>query len=240
MAVSSPVSAYARSFDELIASVLAPAAEHLPALGDRLRAAGLEPSELTNIEELDRIPILTKDDLVEVQADVGGEAVLGEERERLLTRKWKARAAVEDFNRLAVEIDFLLLGEERRGGREQAALRHHVVARGTQSQDGRRHRGHARREGEGGLGTYINNAKLYLFTPQMFAALLSIAILGVAFELLFGVNVDAWAWFWLIVPISMPRQSNSQWAASRHHGGSSPCSSGVSGSWRWSTISGCR
>ena len=41
--------------------------------------------------------------------------------------------------------------------------------------------------GEGGLGTYINNAKLYLFTAQMFAALLSIAILGVAFELLFGV-----------------------------------------------------
>jgi NitT/TauT family transport system permease protein len=41
--------------------------------------------------------------------------------------------------------------------------------------------------GEGGLGTYINNAKLYLFTPQMFAALLTIAALGVAFELLFGV-----------------------------------------------------
>lgn len=41
--------------------------------------------------------------------------------------------------------------------------------------------------GEGGLGTYINNAKLYLFTAQMFAALLTIAILGVAFELLFGV-----------------------------------------------------
>jgi sulfonate transport system permease protein len=40
--------------------------------------------------------------------------------------------------------------------------------------------------GEGGLGTYINNAKLYLFTPQMFAALLTIALLGVAFELLFG------------------------------------------------------
>ena len=41
--------------------------------------------------------------------------------------------------------------------------------------------------GEGGLGTYINNAKLYLFTPQMFAALLTIAVLGVAFELVFGV-----------------------------------------------------
>jgi phenylacetate-coenzyme A ligase PaaK-like adenylate-forming protein len=68
MAVSSPVSAYARGFDELIASVLAPAAEQLPALGDRLRAAGLEPSELTSIEELDRVPVLTKDDLVDVQA----------------------------------------------------------------------------------------------------------------------------------------------------------------------------
>ena len=41
--------------------------------------------------------------------------------------------------------------------------------------------------GEGGLGSYINNAKLYLFTPQMFAALLSIAVLGIAFELVFGV-----------------------------------------------------
>jgi len=41
--------------------------------------------------------------------------------------------------------------------------------------------------GEGGLGTYINNAKLYLFTGKMFAALLTIAVLGVAFELLFGV-----------------------------------------------------
>jgi phenylacetate-CoA ligase len=68
MAVSSPVSAYARGFDELIASVLAPAAEHLPALGDRLRTAGLEPSELTSIDELDRIPVLTKDDLLELQA----------------------------------------------------------------------------------------------------------------------------------------------------------------------------
>ena len=41
--------------------------------------------------------------------------------------------------------------------------------------------------GEGGLGNYINNAKLYLFTPQMFAALVTIAILGVMFEFLFSV-----------------------------------------------------
>ena len=68
MAVSSPVSAYAGSFDERISSVIAPAAERIPALGDRLRAAGLEPSELKSIDELDRIPVMTKDDLLEVQA----------------------------------------------------------------------------------------------------------------------------------------------------------------------------
>jgi NitT/TauT family transport system permease protein len=39
---------------------------------------------------------------------------------------------------------------------------------------------------EGGLGNYINNARLYLLTPQMFAALVTIAILGVVFETGFG------------------------------------------------------
>jgi phenylacetate-CoA ligase len=68
MAVTDPVGAYARSFDERIASVVAAAAERVPPLGDRLRAAGLEPGELTGIDELDRIPVLAKDDLVEVQA----------------------------------------------------------------------------------------------------------------------------------------------------------------------------
>jgi phenylacetate-CoA ligase len=68
VAVSSPVSAYARSFDERIAGVVGPAAERVPALAERLRAAGVGPGELTSIDELDRIPVLTKDDLVEVQA----------------------------------------------------------------------------------------------------------------------------------------------------------------------------
>jgi NitT/TauT family transport system permease protein len=40
---------------------------------------------------------------------------------------------------------------------------------------------------EGGLGNYINNARLYLLTPQMFAALVTIAMLGVVFETAFGV-----------------------------------------------------
>jgi NitT/TauT family transport system permease protein len=39
---------------------------------------------------------------------------------------------------------------------------------------------------KGGLGTYINNAKLYLLIPQVFAGLVTIAILGVLFELLFS------------------------------------------------------
>jgi NitT/TauT family transport system permease protein len=39
---------------------------------------------------------------------------------------------------------------------------------------------------EGGLGNYINNARLYLLTPQMFAGLVTIALLGVLFETLFG------------------------------------------------------
>jgi NitT/TauT family transport system permease protein len=39
---------------------------------------------------------------------------------------------------------------------------------------------------EGGLGTYINNAKLFLQIPQVFAGLVTIAILGLVFETLFG------------------------------------------------------
>ena len=41
--------------------------------------------------------------------------------------------------------------------------------------------------GSGGLGSYINNAKLYLFVPQMLAALVTIAIVGIAVEGLFTV-----------------------------------------------------
>jgi NitT/TauT family transport system permease protein len=41
--------------------------------------------------------------------------------------------------------------------------------------------------GKGGLGFYINNARLYLITPQVFAGLVTIAILGVLFETMFGV-----------------------------------------------------
>jgi NitT/TauT family transport system permease protein len=39
---------------------------------------------------------------------------------------------------------------------------------------------------EGGLGTYINNAKLFLDIPHVFAGLITIAMLGLVFETLFG------------------------------------------------------
>jgi phenylacetate-CoA ligase len=68
MALTDVVGAYARSFDERVASVLAPAAERVPALGERLAAAGLAPAELTDVAALDRVPVLTKDELIDVQA----------------------------------------------------------------------------------------------------------------------------------------------------------------------------
>ncbi|HKB94374.1 MAG TPA: ABC transporter permease [Gaiellaceae bacterium] len=39
---------------------------------------------------------------------------------------------------------------------------------------------------KGGLGNYINNARLYFLTPRIFAGLVTIALLGVVFESLFG------------------------------------------------------
>lgn len=39
---------------------------------------------------------------------------------------------------------------------------------------------------KGGLGNYINNARLYLLTPRVFAGLVTIAVLGVVFESFFG------------------------------------------------------
>ncbi len=67
MAVTDAVGAYARSFDDRVASI-AGAAEQVPALRERLRAAGVDPGELTSVEALDRVPVLTKDDLIDVQA----------------------------------------------------------------------------------------------------------------------------------------------------------------------------
>ena len=39
---------------------------------------------------------------------------------------------------------------------------------------------------KGGLGNYINNARNYLLTDELLAGLLTIALLGIVFETLFG------------------------------------------------------
>lgn len=59
--------AYARGFDARIGPFLAQAAQRAPALQTRLRAAAVEPREVVNVDALDRLPVLGKDDLVDLQ-----------------------------------------------------------------------------------------------------------------------------------------------------------------------------
>jgi phenylacetate-CoA ligase len=69
MAVSALIESYAQSFDERVASVLGDAARRVEALGARLRSAGLTPGELLDVAALDRLPVLAKDELIELQAE---------------------------------------------------------------------------------------------------------------------------------------------------------------------------
>jgi phenylacetate-CoA ligase len=62
------VEAYNASFDDRVASVLRAAARTVPALAGRLQAAGLEAEDLTGVAVLDRLPVLSKDDLLDLQA----------------------------------------------------------------------------------------------------------------------------------------------------------------------------
>ena len=68
MAVTDTATTYARSFDDRVAAMIAVAAERVPPLRERLRAAGVAPEDVTDVAALDRIPIVTKDDLIDVQA----------------------------------------------------------------------------------------------------------------------------------------------------------------------------
>jgi phenylacetate-CoA ligase len=68
MAVSALIESYARSFDERMASVLPEAARRVDGLGARLRSAGLAPDELRGVAALDRLPVLGKDELIDLQA----------------------------------------------------------------------------------------------------------------------------------------------------------------------------
>lgn len=59
---------YSAGFDGSVAAVIAPAARAVPALADRIRAAGLTPDDLQTVADLDRLSVLAKDDLLDLQA----------------------------------------------------------------------------------------------------------------------------------------------------------------------------
>lgn len=61
------VERYARSFDDRVATVLPDAARRCPGLARRLADAGVSPEELTDVAALDRLPVVSKDDLLEQQ-----------------------------------------------------------------------------------------------------------------------------------------------------------------------------
>jgi phenylacetate-CoA ligase len=60
---------YARSFDERVAAVLPDAARRVEALGARLRAAGLAPDDLRDVAALEHLPVLGKDELIDLQGE---------------------------------------------------------------------------------------------------------------------------------------------------------------------------
>jgi phenylacetate-CoA ligase len=68
VAVIPDLEGYRASFDERVFEVLRPAAAEVPALAARLADAGLVPDDLVDVTAVDRIPIVSKDDLVDLQA----------------------------------------------------------------------------------------------------------------------------------------------------------------------------
>jgi phenylacetate-CoA ligase len=58
---------YARSFDERVRLVLPEAARRCPGFARRLAAAGMAADELVSVGDLDRLPVMTKDALIDLQ-----------------------------------------------------------------------------------------------------------------------------------------------------------------------------
>jgi phenylacetate-CoA ligase len=64
----SSLEAYRAAFDERVFDVLRPAAHVVPALAARLAEAGLVPDDLVDVAAVDRLGVLSKDDLIDLQA----------------------------------------------------------------------------------------------------------------------------------------------------------------------------
>jgi phenylacetate-CoA ligase len=66
--VTAALEAYRSAFDERVFEILRPAAKAVPALSARLAEAGLLPDDLVDVAAIDRLPVLSKDDLIDLQA----------------------------------------------------------------------------------------------------------------------------------------------------------------------------
>lgn len=58
---------YARSFDDQLGQVIPTAATRCAGFARRLSNAGVDPAHLTDVDALDRVPVLSKDDLITLQ-----------------------------------------------------------------------------------------------------------------------------------------------------------------------------
>jgi phenylacetate-CoA ligase len=65
---ASPVERYAGTFDERVAALLPAAAAAVPAFAARLAAAGVDPAPGATAAVLDRVPVLGKDELLDLQS----------------------------------------------------------------------------------------------------------------------------------------------------------------------------
>jgi phenylacetate-CoA ligase len=68
MAVTDALAAYVRRCDERVAAVLPDAARRVHVFAARLAQAGLRPDDLVDVAALDRLPVMSKDELVDLQA----------------------------------------------------------------------------------------------------------------------------------------------------------------------------
>ena len=102
---------YRAAFDERVFDVLRPAAHAVPALGARLAEAGLQPDDLVDVAALDRLPVQSKDDLIDLQAKdppFGGYLAPGTKIRRIFQSPgpiYEPEPAVDDHWRAAPALE---------------------------------------------------------------------------------------------------------------------------------------
>ncbi len=107
----SSIEEYRAAFDERVFDVLRPAAHTVPALGARLAEAGLQPDDLVDVAALDRLPVQSKDDLIDLQAKdppFGGYLAPGTKIRRIFQSPgplYEPEPAVDDHWRAAQALE---------------------------------------------------------------------------------------------------------------------------------------